>query len=139
MNTLAAASMASTILGDLGTAGAAALVTAAIFLGTRKKARKAHKWPAAVALGGLAALLYTTANWTAPGDLVHQINASGQKLGIGLGAIAGILALWLWHGTHTPRRAAILGFWLLATAAGAGGFWTHGFGLLSSVTDSTLH
>jgi hypothetical protein len=136
---IAAASMASTILGDLGTAGAAALVTAAIFLGTRKKARKAHKWPAAVALGALAALLYTGAHWNAPGELFQQINASAQKIGIGLGAIAGIIALWLYHGTHTPRRAAVLGFWLLVTAAGAGGFWTHGYGLLSSVTSSTLH
>ncbi|MEU1628240.1 hypothetical protein ABZ746_23490 [Streptomyces sp. NPDC020096] len=139
MITLASGSMVGTVLGSLGTGGGAALITAAILLGTGKKSKRTHKFGMAITLGVLAGALYAAAGFSAPAQIVQQVDDALQGIGIGLGAIAGILALWLYHGTHSPRRTAILGVWLFFTAVGAGGMWAVGGGLVTKLAVSLVH
>jgi hypothetical protein len=122
------------LLGNLGTGGAALVVTVVLVLGMKASGKgKALPWALVLFLGALAATLYAAAGgiWSTPADLLASLlgalgigsSTAGPLGNVGMGAVACICVAILYWRKLSLVQTAIMGFVAAYVAGRAGGIW----------------
>lgn len=119
----------NSVFGNLGIVGLAVVLTILLIVGIKGggKVKPLGWWPCLI-LGMLAGSAYAAAGGLF--KLVPDLVGSGVKLlqqsvpGLGMGAIALGLAIFILFKKQTTKQVAVLGIVFWYVAAGAGGVWS---------------
>ncbi|MFD5322122.1 hypothetical protein [Streptomyces sp. NPDC127098] len=132
------------ILGQLGTGGAALVVTVVLWLGMKATADKGRQlpWGVVLLLGAMSATLYAAAGgfWSMPADILGELliavgvgTGTGPAGNVGMGAVACVCAAVIYWRKLTLPQLAVMGFVAAYVAGRAGGIWGVGADLLASL------